>query len=223
MWMPADGSAEPRKLYEFPKGFIAATSWSRDGKRFAIVQYELAGNILQVGTLPVLYTSASSERGPVLEAAGQPVILTNASGQAWQAMFSPDGRWIAYTSSESGQSEVYVRSAEPGGGRWQVSTEGGLQPHWSAKGKELYYRIGDKMMVASVVTQPTFASARPRVLFQGSFQLGGAVDNYDLTPDGREFLLLRDASPRHGFSEYKVVLNWFEELRKIEAARTSPD
>jgi len=223
MWMPADGSAEPRKLYEFPKGFVAATSWSRDGKRFAIVQYELAGNILQVGTLPVLYTSASSERGPVLEAAGQPVILTNASGQAWQAMFSPDGRWIAYTSSESSQSEVYVRSAEPGGGRWQVSTEGGLQPHWSANGKELYYRIGDKMMVASVVTQPTFASARPRVLFQGSFQLGGAVDNYDLTPDGREFLLLRDASPRHGFSEYKVVLNWFEELRKIEAARTSPD
>ena len=222
MWMPADGSAEPRKLYEFPKGFVAATSWSRDGKRLAVVQFDSAGNTIQMGTLPTTYTPVSSVRGPVLQAAGEPVALANASGEAWQAMFSPDGHWIAYTSSEFGQSEVYVRSAEPGGGRWQVSRDGGLQPHWSANGKELYYRIGDKMMVASVVTQPTFASARPRVLFEGSFQLGGAVDNYDLTPDGREFLMLRDASPQHGFSEYKVVLNWFEELRKIEAARTSP-
>jgi hypothetical protein len=67
-----------------------------------------------------------------------------------------------------------------GGGRWQVSCDGGLQRHWSVNGKELYYRIGDKMMVASVVTQPTFSSGRPRVLFEGSFQLGGAVNDYEL-------------------------------------------
>jgi serine/threonine-protein kinase len=223
MWMPTDGSAEPRKFYEFPKGFVAATSWSRDAKRLALVEYELGGEKLQVRMLPVLYTPASAVRGPLLQAAGEPVTIANASGQAWQAMLSPDGRWIAYTSDESGRNEVYVRVAAPGGGRWQVSSEGGLQPHWSVDGKELYYRIGDKMMTASVVTQPVFSSGRPRVLFEGSFQLGGAVNDYDLTPDGREFLMLRDDSSHRGLTEYKVVLNWFEELKKFEAASTSPN
>ncbi|HXY01640.1 MAG TPA: winged helix-turn-helix domain-containing protein [Candidatus Limnocylindrales bacterium] len=222
MWMPTDGSAEPRMFYEFPKGFVAATSWSRDAKRLALVEYELGGEQLRVRMLPVLYTPASAVRGPRLQTAGQPVTIANASGQAWQAMLSPDARWIAYTSAESGRSEVYVRAAEPGGGRWQVSSDGGLQPHWSANGKQLYYRIGDKMMVASVVTQPVFSSGRPRVLFEDSFQLGGAVNDYDLTPDGREFLMLRDDSPHRGLTEYKVVLNWFQELKKLEAARSSP-
>jgi serine/threonine-protein kinase len=222
MWMPTDASAEPQKLYEFPKGNVVATSWSHDARRLAFVEYELEGDKLQVRMLPVLYTPASAVRAPVLQAAGEPVTLANASGQAWQAMLSPDARWIAYTSGESGRNEVYVRAAEPGGGRWQVSSEGGLQPRWSANGKELYYRIGDKMVVASVVTQPTFSSSRSRVLFEGSFQLGGAVNDYDLTPDGREFLMLRDDSPHRGFTEYKVILNWFQELKKLEAARTSP-
>jgi serine/threonine-protein kinase len=222
MWMPTDGGAEPQKLYEFPKGFVAATSWSRDDKRLALVEFDLAGNKLQVRMLPVLYTPASAVRGPLLQAAGQPVTIANASGQAWQAMLSPDGRWIAYTSDESGRSEVYVRAAEPGGGRWQVSSDGGLQPHWSANGKELYYRIGDKMMVSSVVTQPIFSCGRPRVLFEGSFLLGGAVNDYDLTPDGREFLMLRDDSPHRGLTEYKVIVNWFQELKKLEAARIAP-
>jgi len=222
VWMPADGSAEPRKLYEFTAGFVAATSWSRDAKRLALAEYELGRDKLQVRILPVTYTPASAVRGPVLRAAGDPLTLANASGQAWQAMFSPDGRWIAYTSAESGRSEVYVRAAQPGGGRWQVSSNGGLQPHWSANGKELYYRIGNKMMVAGVVTQPIFSFGRPRVLFEGSFQLGGAVNDYDLTPEGREFLMLRDDSPHRGVSEYKVVLNWFLELKKLEVAHTPP-
>lgn len=219
MWMPTDGSAEPQKFYEFPKGFVAATSWSRDAKRLALVEYELGGGNLQVRMLPVIYTPGSALRGPLLQAAGQPVTIANASGQAWQAMLSPDARWIAYTSDESGRNEVYVRSAEPGGGRRQVSSDGGLQPHWSVNGKELYYRIGDKMMAASVVTQPTFSTGRPRLLFQGSFLLGGAVNDYDLTPDGREFLMLRDDSPHRGLTEYQVVLNWFQELKELEAAR----
>jgi serine/threonine-protein kinase len=221
MWMPTDGSAEPQKFYEFPKGFVAATSWSRDAKRVALVEYELGGEKLQVRMLPVLYTPASAVRGPCLQAAGEPMTIANASGQAWQAMLSPDARWLAYTSDESGRNEVYVRAAEPGGGRWQVSSEGGLQPHWSANGKELYYRIGDKMMVSSVSAQPTFSSGRPRVLFEGSFLLGGAVNDYDLTPDGREFLMLRDDSPHRGLTEYKVVLNWFQELKELEAARST--
>jgi len=93
---------------------------------------------------------------------------------------------------------------------------------WSADGKELYYRNGDKMMAASMVIQPTFSSGRPRVLFEGSFQLVSAINDYDLTPDGREFLMLRDDSPFRGLAEYKVVLNWLQELKKLEAARSAP-
>jgi endo-1,4-beta-mannosidase len=59
-------------------------------------------------------------------------------------------------------------------------------------------------------------------LFEGSFELGGAVNDYDLTPDGREFLMLRDDSPHRGLTEYKVVLNWFQELKKLEPARIAP-
>jgi hypothetical protein len=77
-------------------------------------------------------------------------------------------------------------------------------------------------MAASVVTQPTFSSGRPRVLFEGSFQLVSAVNDYNLTPDGREFLMFRDDSPHRGLTEYKVVPNWFQELKKLEAARSAP-
>jgi len=222
MWMPADASAEPQALYESPKRSVFASSWSRDAKRLALTEYELEGDKLQVRILPVRYTPASGGRGPLLRATGEPVTLANASGQAWQAMLSPDARWLAYTSDESGRNEVYVRSAEPGGGRWQVSSDGGLQPHWSVNGKELYYRNGGKMMVSSLVTQPIFSSGRPRLLFEGSFQLGGTVNDYDLTPDGREFLMLRDDSPHRGLTEYKVVVNWFQELKKLEAAHIAP-
>ena len=221
MWMPSDRSAEPQKLYEFPKGFVAATSWSSDSQRLGLIEYEFADDKLQIRTLRIRYLPASVGRMPELQTAGEPVTVANASGQSWQAMLSPDARWIAYTSDESGRNEVYVRAAEPGGGRWQVSSEGGLQPHWSPNGKEIYYRIGEKMMAVDVVLQPTFAAGRPRLLFEGPYELGGAVNGYDLTPDGREFLMLRDNSSHHSVSEYKVITNWFQELRKFEAAHAT--
>ena len=72
--------------------------------------------------------------------------------------FSPDGRWLAYISDESGRYEIYVQPYPGPGGKWQISTEGGTEPVWNPNGRELFYRSGDKMMAVDITTQPGFAA-----------------------------------------------------------------
>ena len=108
------------------------------------------------------------------------------------AEVSPDGRWMAYESDESGQSEVYVRPfPDVDAGRWQVSTGGGMQPVWARNGGELFYRSGDAVMSVPVETSASFVSGNPVVLFTGQYapSLGGR--NYDVSPDGQRFLMLK--------------------------------
>ncbi len=126
-----------------------------------------------------------------------------------RARFSPDGRWVAYMSDESNRNEVYVRPLAEGGGRWQVSTEGGASPAWSADGKELFFRNGNQMMVAEVRAGTAFGWGTPRKLFEEQFL------DYDVAPDGRRFLMIRaNTSERAAAPQLSVVLNWFEELRR---------
>ncbi len=124
------------------------------------------------------------------------------------ARFSPDGRWVAYNSNESGRYEVFVRPFPGPGGKWQISTEGGDDPHWSRRGRELFYQQEDKLMIVDVETKPTFRAERPRMLFEGSFL------DYDVSPDGTRFLMIKpdpaETSPAH----VNVVLNWFEEVKR---------
>ena len=88
----------------------------------------------------------------------------------FQPQISPDGRWMAYTSDESGKYEVYVRPfPEVDKGRWQVSTSGGDSPLWSPDGRELFYRNGDAVMAVSVKTDPTFSLETPKTLFRGTY------------------------------------------------------
>ena len=83
--------------------------------------------------------------------------------------FSPDGRWLAYISDESGRYEIYVQPYPGPGGKWQISTEGGTEPVWNPNGRELFYRSGDKMMAVDIATQPSFAAGKPRMLFEGPY------------------------------------------------------
>ena len=103
--------------------------------------------------------------------------------------------------------------AYPGpGGKWQVSTDGGDEPRWSANGRELFYLHGDAMMAVDVKTSPTFSSGTPRILFKGTYESPGAVPNYAVSPDGQKFIMLKkqaDSSP----PEVDVVVNW-EELQE---------
>ena len=111
---------------------------------------------------------------------------------------SPDGRWLAYTSDESGRQEIYVRPYGSGTGRWQVSDNGGGYPRWTKNGRELVYRVDDGIMAASIeATDDSVRSGKPLRLFTGKFRggasgvtIGGAnLADYDVSADGQRFIM----------------------------------
>lgn len=123
-----------------------------------------------------------------------------------QGTLSPDGRWIAYASNESGRSEIYVEPVPGPGGRWQISTDGGEQPRWARNAREIFYRNGTKMMSVPVQVQPVFRAGKAMELFDRNFDRGGSVDGYDVTPDGQTFLMTR--SEQANPTEIRVVVGW---------------
>jgi hypothetical protein len=144
----------------------------------------------------------------------QPFLQTRFNEQSPQ--FSPDGRWLAYTSDESGRNEIYVQPYPGPGGKWQISTEGGTEPVWNRNGREFFYRSGDKMMAVDIATQPSFAAGKPRMLFEGKYTPTAATfPYYDVSPDGQRFLMLKPVeSQASAPTQMNVVLNWFEELKQ---------
>ena len=123
-----------------------------------------------------------------------------------QGSLSPDGRWMAYESNESGRSEIYVEPVPGPGGRKQISMEGGEQPRWVRNGREIVYRHGTKMMSVPVQLQPSFQAGKPVELFDRKFDRGGAVAAYDVTADGQMFVMTR--SERDNPTEIRVVIGW---------------
>jgi Tol biopolymer transport system component len=123
------------------------------------------------------------------------------------ARFSPDGRFVAYVSNETGNDEVYVRSFPDGGGKWQVSKGGGATPAWSRDGKQLFYTNSARLFAVDVTSTPTFQSGEPRVVYT---MLDGG--EWDVAPDGR-FLVVQ-SSAQNAAAPIKVVLNWQAELKK---------
>ncbi len=141
-------------------------------------------------------------------------LLTSAARETAPAL-SPDGRWLAYSSDESGTSEIYVRPfPDVGSGRWQVSLNGGTAPQWARSGRELFYINGRQEMVSARVRPGrTFDVDQPEVLFQaGSYILSGSYALYDVSSDDKRFVMARSAAATE---ETEVILtqNWFEELR----------
>jgi eukaryotic-like serine/threonine-protein kinase len=134
--------------------------------------------------------------------------------------FSPNGKWLAYVSNESGRYEIYVQPYPGPGGKWQISTEGGTEPVWNRNGRELFYRNGDKMIAVDIVTQPDFTAGKPRVLFEGKHELSpGTFAYYDVSPDGQRFLMLKPSEAGETApTQINVVLNWFEELKRLAPA-----
>jgi serine/threonine-protein kinase len=146
-------------------------------------------------------------------------ILQSEATEGW-AEVSPDGRWIAYDSNESGQFEVYVRPyPRIRDGRWRVSASGGREPLWSRHGKELFYRdFSGALMVAPVGRSQTLTVGAPVKLLDGSrYQGGGSTlggRTYDLDLDGSRFLMIKSASPSSDAPSTVVVTEqWFQELR----------
>ncbi len=197
-WMQTDGSGEAEQLTT-TEGTQIPTSWSPDG----VLAYSegIAGDG-DIWVLPL-----DGERKP------QEFLVTEFNER--HPMFSPDGRWIAFTSNRSGQDEVYVKAYPSGGGIVPISVEGGTEPVWGHDGKELFYRYGDKMMVVSIETEPPLKAETPRLLFEGSYTSGfaGWASNYDISPDDQRFLMIK--LEQAGATQINVVLNWFEELKRL--------
>ena len=198
-WKPADGSASEELLSE-QEYHSHLGSWSPNGVLACQELHPTTG--WDIWVLPL---EGDSKPQPFLQ---------TAFNEDW-AKFSPDGQWLAYMSNESGRNEVYVQPYPGPGGKWQISTEGGTEPVWSPKGNELFYRNGDQMMVVAINTQAAFSAGTPQVLFAGPYTSGqGFRQNYDVTPDGQRFVMVRAAQGSEQ-AQINVVLNWFEELKRL--------
>jgi len=212
----ADGSDAIERLTETSE-VQYVSDWSRDGR------YVLMTTMSPAGGSAISYLDLEEGGGEAME------FLPPASNQA-EAMFAPNGRWVAYHSRESGQYEVYVRPFPPGSGKWQVSDGSGSFPKWSADGKELYYRNDEGVVVASVnIDGASFTAGRPRQLFRGAFRGGlEGVDldgstyaNYDAAPDGRFVMFPAPPTEETPNIEWlQIVDNWFTELnRRVPTGR----
>jgi Tol biopolymer transport system component len=129
------------------------------------------------------------------------------------ARLSPDGKWLSYVSNESGQNEIYVRPFGGSDRRWQVSAQGGTQAVWNPNGRELFYRDGNKMMVVDVTPAGSdLKLSSPHVLFEQRYAFGAGItiSNYDVSPDGQKFLMVKDDA---GAGRLNVVLNAFADLK----------
>ncbi len=138
--------------------------------------------------------------------------LVQSPGDDRDPALSPDGRWLAYTSDVSGANEVYVLPYVGNGAAVLISSRGGVEPQWSADGKELFYRAGTRLMSVAVRTRPDFAALRsPQLLFSGPFDFSQSA-NWAVSPDGT-FIMVK-ADPTTG-RQLRVVFNWFAELDSI--------
>jgi serine/threonine-protein kinase len=127
--------------------------------------------------------------------------------------FSPDGRWMAYVSNESGRSEVYVRPLADPSRKSQVSVDGGVEPVWAHDGRELFYRADGRLLSVAVEPATAFRASRPRVLFEGRFE-SGTIDraNYDASASPSGFLMVQSAEEQSGDHDLHLLLNWMETL-----------
>ncbi len=194
----ADGSGPEEEVADLGAGVaVNPSDWSRDGK-YVLVR---KGNELWYLSWP--------------EHVAKP--LLQAKWTVKNAQFSPEGRWIAYASNETGSMEIYVSPFLSGSGKWQVSSAGGQEPRWRQDGKELFYLSPDgKMMAVSVKTGASFEAGSPSALFQThARQPVSSQDqfSYDVSGDGQRFLVITKADEANA-APLTVLLNWASEMGK---------
>jgi Tol biopolymer transport system component len=201
----ADGTGQAQRLTtsdteQWPQ------SWSADGQSLVVMDFGAGG----AASLQIVSLGAESRTDGLIQT----------EFDEYYAEVSPDGRWIAYVSNESGQVEVYVRPfPNVDDGRWQISRDGGFSPVWAPTGQELFFRrLNLEMMVVAVETEPTFSHSNPEVMFAAPYRAGlpGRARPFDLSPDGERFLMIKeDAAGDEPAVEPHIVFveNWFEELK----------
>ncbi|MGE3618511.1 MAG: hypothetical protein AB7L66_21755, partial [Gemmatimonadales bacterium] len=195
-WRNADGSGD-QHLVHSAMGDDWPSDWSADGRRVAVYGGPVGMNV------SVVELDDTATLHPVTQMSGTAV--------ARNARFSPDGRWLAYQSNETGRMQVYVVSYPDLGQKRPVSADGGTEPAWKPGGGELFYRNGASLMAVTIRTSPTLDVGAPRELFRGPFEEDVYGDrSYDVMPDGQHFLMFQ--SDPASAPELRVVRNWGAEI-----------
>jgi Tol biopolymer transport system component len=195
---PLTGSGELRPLVG---GIMAVITG--DGSRVVYAKQREKGF-----TFDLVHRSAAGDEADVTIAA--------TGGTNWFPQLSPDERFVAYTSDENGHDEVYVTTYPDPTARWQISTGGGSFARWRGDGKELYYTTRDAIHMVTVSTEGAFSFTPPEVLFRRPHIDWSSqwFDGFDVTGDGKRFVLFRPVLDETGGSPMMVVVqNWFEEFR----------
>ena len=203
-WKAADGTGQVERLSAVPDRRLIPRSWSADANSLLLSELALSGTTSY--DIGILSMEGDRPWRPLIQ--GEFVEVGPA--------ISPDGRWMAYISNESGRQEIYVRPfPDVEAGRWQVSTSGGGEPKWSADGRTLFYRFGRTINRVSVETEEAFEAGIPETLYEGTF-FNEVGPQWDVDPNGERFLVIRnvESTGEEIPQELRIVLNWFEELKE---------
>ncbi|MBD3217883.1 MAG: protein kinase [candidate division Zixibacteria bacterium] len=196
----ANGLGEAVLLLQAEEGNLGASDWANDGSTISILHFLGDGDIWLING----------------EDSGKYQVYTDTPHNEARSRISPNRKYIAYQSDESGRSEVYVRELSGSGGKWQVSADGGFQPLWRADGKELYYsNLNWDLMAVDVVTDAeTFQAEIPKKLFNKRYNTAGIRQKrYDVSAEGQKFLM-NVALNKKSNADMAVVLNWDSELKQ---------
>jgi tRNA A-37 threonylcarbamoyl transferase component Bud32 len=196
-WRPLDGLSNEERLTTDP-GVPTPWSIAPDGAALLFEQ-ESAETGLDISALP-------------LHGTREPRALIRETKNQLRPRLSPDGRWLAFVSDRSDRREVYVQAYPQATGRWQVSAEGGDEPVWASSSREIFYRIGNRLMSVRIEPGQTFRATPPRLLFEGDYISGEPTIDYDVQPGDKRFVMIRAAEATRPTTHINIVLNWAQEL-----------
>jgi serine/threonine-protein kinase len=204
----ADGTGAAEALWRAPSTQVHThvSDWTPDGRTLLISRVGAPESPrADVAVLPV----DGPERNP------KP--LLRSAFNMDEARLSPDGRWLAYRSNESGREQVYVQAYPSLEGKWQISTAGGAEPVWSRKGDELFYRGEGSLMAVGVSGSASFSASTPRKIFDDPYFVNGGRAGYDVSADGQRFLMVKNLDQDKPVAPPQIILvqNWFEELKRL--------
>jgi serine/threonine-protein kinase len=203
----ADGSGSVETLTR-SKNWQNIVTYAPDGRSLLFTE-QTANSASDIWMLP-LGSPGEEPREP------RPVIATSAIELS--PALSPDGRWLAYSSTESRKQEIYVRPYPSLGRKWPISTGGGAMPVWAPNGRELYYRNGKMVMAVRIQTSPDFVPGTPRPLFELPQTVAELLATFSVSPDGQSFYFIEGDEHETAPPQIVVVVDW---LREVEAKVSS--
>ncbi len=217
-WKRADGTGNEEPLIpEIPQNSYTS-SWTPDGKTLVYMKSsEINQNCCDIWTVTLDQNGKPQEPKLFLEMTNDRTFGTR------MPEVSPDGHWLAYASGESGQPEIYVVPFPSGQGKWQISAKGGIEPHWSRNGHELFYtKLGSLIVVPYTTEKNSFHAGAPQEIPQNSIELRAPYTSYDVMPDGQHFVAFQFPGGRTSVSQDPtVVINWIDEVRRLMASSQS--